>query len=130
IKKFKAIPLLLIASIFYMLRVIIVYEATGQLNFLLFGALQSLSFSVFLITARFHINNVAPESLKTTAQSIFTMSMFGIGGIIASLFGGYIMDVYGMTILYRISLVTSFIGILLILGLLFYRRLYKSINTT
>ncbi|MEJ6950196.1 MFS transporter [Natronospora cellulosivora (SeqCode)] len=126
IKRFKAIPLLLLASIFYMIRVILVYEASGQINFLIFGALQSLSFSVLLITARFHINYIAPESLKTTAQSIFTMAMFGIGGIIASLFGGYIMDFYGMTTLYRISLMISGIGIFLIAALLVYRRLEKS----
>ncbi|MFW5982220.1 MAG: MFS transporter [Halanaerobiaceae bacterium] len=125
IKRFKAIPLLLIASIFYLLRVIIVYEAVSQINFLVFGALQSLSFSVLLITARFHINHIAADSLKTTAQSIFTMAMFGIGGIIASLFGGYIMDVYGMTVLYLLSVAISMIGILLIAGLLFYRRFYK-----
>ncbi|MFW6264856.1 MAG: MFS transporter [Bacillota bacterium] len=125
IKRFKAIPLLLIASIFYLLRVIIVYEAVSQINFLVFGALQSLSFSVLLITARFHINHIAADSLKTTAQSIFTMAMFGIGGIIASLFGGYIMDVYGMTVLYLLSVAISMIGILLIAGLLFYRKVYK-----
>ncbi|MFW6287233.1 MAG: MFS transporter [bacterium] len=121
--KFKPIPLLLLSTIFYLLRVIIVYEATSQINFLFFASLQSLSFGVLLITSRFHINLLAPEHLRTTAQSMFTMSIFGVGGIIASMFGGAIMDYYGMSVLYRISLGLSVTGILMISGLLFYRRI-------
>lgn len=121
--KFKPIPLLLIATIFYLIRIIVVYEAVSQINFLLFGVLQSMSFGVLLITARFHINNLAPEHLKTTAQSVFTMSIFGIGGIFASLFGGAIMDIYGMTVLYRISVILSMTGIILMAVLLFYRKI-------
>ncbi len=120
--KFKPIPLLLLATIFYLIRVVIVYEAVSQINFLVFGALQSLSFGILLITARFHINNLAPEHLKTTAQSIFTMSIFGIGGIFASLFGGAIMDLYDMEVLYRISLILSLTGIIIMAILHFYRK--------
>ncbi len=120
--KFKPIPLLVFATIFYLIRVIVVYEAVSQINFLIFGALQSLSFGILLITARFHINILAPEHLKTTAQSVFTMSMFGIGGICASLFGGAIMDFYGMAVLYRISVILSLTGIILMTALLFYKK--------
>ncbi len=120
--KFKPIPLLLLATIFYLIRVVVVYEAVSQINFLVFGALQSLSFGILLITVRFHINNLAPEHLKTTAQSIYTMSIFGIGGIFASLFGGAIMDFYGMEVLYRTSVILSLTGIILMTLLYFYQK--------
>ena len=120
--KFKPIPLLLLSTIFYLIRVIVVYEAVSKFNFLVFGVLQSLSFGILLITARFHINFLAPEHLKTTAQSIFTMSIFGIGGIIASMSGGVIMDIYGMEVLYQISIILCLSGILLMLILNLYRK--------
>ncbi|MFW6022282.1 MAG: MFS transporter [Halanaerobiaceae bacterium] len=121
--RFKPLPLLLLSTIFYLIRVVIVYEAVSQINFLIFASLQSVSFGILLITSRFHINMTAPESLKTTAQSIFTMSIFGVGGIIASMFGGLIMDYYGMETLYRISIILSVIGILLMFLLTVYRKI-------
>ncbi|MFW6035702.1 MAG: MFS transporter [Halothermotrichaceae bacterium] len=122
LRKFKPVSLLFIASCIYVLRVIIAFEAVSPGYFLIFGALQSLSYGVLLITARFYINIIAPDSLRTSAQSILTMAAFGVGGIIASLTGGVIMDVYGMIVLYRSCLFLSLTGVLLMAGLLFYKR--------
>ena len=122
IKKFKPISLLVISSIFYTLRLIIVFNAVSPSFFIIYGALQSLSFGVLLMTARFYINVIARARLKTTAQSILTMSSFGVGGIVASLSGGYIMDVFGMTVLYRVSMTFSILANLLLVGLLLYKR--------
>lgn len=124
LKRFKPVPLLLISAIFYALRVWIIFKATLPGHFLFFGVLHSLSFGLFLTTIRYHINMIAPENLKTTAQSIVTMSSFGIGGIIASLFGGYVMDVYGLTVLFKLCMLINILAIILLITIIFYKRVW------
>jgi len=87
-----------------LLRFIIAAAATSPIYFLFFGMLQSLSFGVFLVTVRYYVTIIAPAALKTTAQSIVLMSAFGAAGIIGSLLGGYLIDNYGMAVLFKVSI--------------------------
>ena len=118
LQRFKTKPLLFFAALFYLIRIVIVALAPSPGYFILFGLLQSLSYGVFLVTVRYYVKLVAPDGLKTTAQSIALMAGFGAGGIIGSLLGGYLIDNFGMDIMLLVcsalsltSVMTIFISI-------------------
>ncbi|TDO83369.1 PPP family 3-phenylpropionic acid transporter [Halanaerobium saccharolyticum] len=114
LEKYKTNSLLLFSAFFYLLRFIIAAAATSPVYFLFFGMLQSLSFGVFLVTVRYYVKLVAPAGLKTTAQSIAMMSAFGAAGIIGSLLGGYLIDNYGMSVMFRVGITLASIAVLVL----------------
>jgi len=112
LKKFKTKALLLFAAFFYMVRIIIVALAPTPIYFIFFGLLQSLSYGVFLVTVRYYVKIVAPEGLKTTAQSTALTAGFGAGGIIGSLLGGYLIDNFGLNVMYTVCTALSLTAVL------------------
>ena len=114
LEKFKTNSLLLFSAFFYLLRIIIAASATSPVYFLFFGMLQSLSFGVFLVTVRYYVKLVAPAGLKTTAQSIAMMSAFGAAGIIGSLLGGYLIDNYGMAVMFRVGIILAAAAVIIL----------------
>ncbi|RCW56510.1 MFS transporter [Halanaerobium sp. ST460_2HS_T2] len=120
LEKYKTNSLLLFSAFFYLIRFIIAALASSPVYFLFFGMLQSLSFGVFLVTVRYYVKLVAPAALKTTAQSIAMMSAFGAAGIIGSLLGGYLIDNFGMSVMFKVGIVLASAAVL-ILALVVFR---------
>lgn len=114
LEKYKTNSLLLFSAFFYLIRFIIAAFATSPVYFLFFGMLQSLSFGVFLVTVRYYVKLVAPAALKTTAQSVALMSGFGAGGIIGSLLGGYLIDNFGMAVMFRVGILLAAAAVLIL----------------
>ncbi|MFW5985054.1 MAG: MFS transporter [Halanaerobiaceae bacterium] len=114
LKKFETKYLLLISAIFYLIRIVITSLITTPLFFIFFGLLQSLSYGIFLISVRHYIKMIAPPELQTTAQSIVLMAAFGVGGITASLGGGYLIDNFGMNTMFTLCIILSSLAVLLL----------------
>lgn len=114
LEKYKTNSLLLFSAFFFLLRFIIAAAATSPVYFLLFGMLQSLSFGVFLVTIRYYVKLVAPAALKTTAQSVALMSAFGVGGIVGSLLGGYLIDTYSIAFMFKVGISLSAAAVLIL----------------
>lgn len=119
LEKYKTNSLLLFSAFFYLIRFIVAAAATSPVYFLFFGMLQSLSFGVFLVTVRYYVKLVAPAALKTTAQSIAMMSAFGAAGIIGSLLGGYLIDNFGMVVMFNVVIVFASVAVLILAFVVF-----------
>ncbi|CCU80994.1 hypothetical protein HSACCH_02493 [Halanaerobium saccharolyticum subsp. saccharolyticum DSM 6643] len=119
LEKYKTNSLLLFSAFFYLIRFIVAAVATSPVYFLFFGMLQSLSFGVFLVTVRYYVKLVAPAALKTTAQSIAMMSAFGAAGIIGSLLGGYLIDNFGMAVMFKVVIFFASAAVLLLAFVVF-----------
>ncbi len=115
IKRFKIKHLLFLASLFYLIRIIIIALAISPIFFIFYGLLQSVSFGLYLISIRHYIKIIAPQELQTTAQSIVLTAAFGIGGITASLLGGYLIDNFGMSIMFIICIIITSVAVILLL---------------
>ncbi len=94
--RFPSLTLLLFASFFFTIRLVGLYFAATPNMVIAAGVFQGLSFGVFLPTIRSYINDVAPDHLKTSAQSIATASFFGLSTVLGSFLGGYAIDTFGM----------------------------------
>ena len=114
LEKYKTNSLLLFSAFFYLVRFIIAALATSPVYFLFFGMLQSLSFGVFLVTVRYYVKLVAPAALKTTAQSVAMMSAFGAAGIIGSLLGGYLIDNFGISTMFKVGIFLASAAVLIL----------------
>lgn len=114
LEKYKTNSLLLFSAVFYLIRFVIAAAATSPVYLLFFGMLQSLSYGVFLVTVRYYVKLVAPAALKTTAQSVVLMAAFGAGGIVGSLLGGFLIDNYGMDLMFTVGISLASIAVLIL----------------
>lgn len=117
VAKFNPQFLLLFAAVFYLLRVWLMLLAKSPAQLIYIGLLQSLTFAVFLPTVRYYVNQIAPEGLKTTAQTVITAVFFGAASILASLVGGLVIDRFGLDMLLRGCVTISALAVLLLLAL-------------
>ena len=62
------------------------------------------SFALFLNGAVYYIDSLAPDNLKSTAQTIATSLYGGISGILANYGGGWVIDNLGIKQLYSIGI--------------------------
>ncbi len=115
LKRFQPRGLLLFAATFYVLRIFLLFQAASPQMVIAAGALQSLSFGVFLPTMVYYVKQIAPVGLKTTAQTIATGSYFGIGGVLGSVLGGRTIDALGVQAMLLGALALSLTGFSLFL---------------
>ncbi|PRX32463.1 PPP family 3-phenylpropionic acid transporter [Orenia metallireducens] len=114
--KYNYRVILLFSAIFYIVRLTLLSLATSPAMIIGVGMLQALSFAVFLPTVRYSINQIAPDSLKTTAQTFATCSYLGLGGVLANSLGGVAIDYFGVRVLLYacIGIIAIVIAILLV----------------
>lgn len=101
-----------IASLF---RVIFLAQAQSYIGVLLTAIVQGFAFSIFLGTFKVYIAKITPISLLTSAQTLAASTYFGIASIIANIFGGLLIDDYGIDAFYNFMILTSAIGVIYIL---------------
>lgn len=118
IKKYKPVYLILISTVFFIIRQILFLYASTPLQAILLQMLQGPSFALFLTGTVYYIDSLAPQALKSTAQTGGSAVFFGVSGIIGSFGGGWIIDNMGLHQMYLLGIIMSaIISILFILSL-------------
>ncbi len=108
--RFRPQGLLVFAALFYVLRIYTLSAAPSPQWVIYAGLFQSMSFGVFLPTMVYYVKQIAPDGLKTTAQTIATGCYFGIGGVLGSILGGRAIDVWGVETMMLGALTLSILG--------------------
>ncbi|QJD84441.1 MFS transporter [Cohnella herbarum] len=62
---------------------------------------QGFSFVFFYVGALQYLYRIVPDQWKATGQTALTATFFGVSGIIGSTAGGWLIDEYGGSLLYR-----------------------------
>ena len=125
LKKVSAQKLLIIASIFYFLRSILVFTAQDTLGIYISITLQMLSFAL-MIPASVHITDeLMREEDKYEGQAYMGVTQT-IGIIFANLIGGNILQLYGVDFLTSLLLIISFLGCLFALSTVVANRRIKN----
>ena len=123
-KYIKPLQLILISSVFFILRQVFFALATEPIHLILNQAIQGLGYGMFLMGSVHYIDSLAPESLKSTAQSLATAIFFGVSGIIGSFGGGWFIDNIGMMPMYHLGIaISAGISILFLLSILYGNKL-------
>lgn len=115
VKRFDPLVLLLGTTVFYIIRMLLLLIAATPQFVIYLGIFQGMTFSIFLPTTRYYVNQIAPEGLKTTAQTVCSTVYFGVGGVIASLVGGMLIDNMGINFMLKVFSSTYVVAVVLLL---------------
>jgi MFS transporter, PPP family, 3-phenylpropionic acid transporter len=120
IRRWGTRRLLLLALGIYALRLLLFAIITDPWIALWSQLLHGPSFALLWVAGVAHADRLAPPGLRTTAQGIFTGTLFGVGAVVGASAGGILIDRVGVAGLY------GWIGGLLLvallpLGMLLYR---------
>lgn len=76
--------------------------------------LHGVSFGAFLVGGVTFTYQLAPAGLGTTAQAIFSTVSFGLSSLAGALLGGYVYDMAGLRVLFRILSGVTLAGFVLL----------------
>ncbi|MEJ2706378.1 MAG: major facilitator superfamily domain-containing protein 6 [Anaerolineales bacterium] len=77
---------------------------------LIVQVLHGITFGGYLIGSVTYINDRAAEGIRTTALAIFNLTGFGVGSILGSLLGGFVVEVGGTVWLFRMLSLVALAG--------------------
>lgn len=106
----RPVTLILISSIFFILKQLLYLFVKTPTHVILLQLLQGPSYALLLNGHVNYIDSLAPDELKSTAQTLGTAIAFGIGGILGSYGGGFIIDRFELSTLYSVGLIVSIAG--------------------
>ena len=109
IKKYRATSLILLCTVFYIIRLFIYSVAASPILIILTQTLQGLSYGLFLASYVYYIHSLAPEGLKTTAQTIGNAVYMGMGGIVGNFVCGKLIDGFGIHAVYRFAAIEDIV---------------------
>lgn len=121
-KHYHELTFIAFAAFLYTLRFFLVSQIENPYVLLLFQPLHGLTFGVFFPAAFQYVTRIVNPEVLSTGHVLLVTVFFGVSGIIGSLIGGLVMEDFGGSMLYFLLGVSSFIGLLGVLG---YRRVYQ-----
>lgn len=124
-RKFHPVIFIIIASILYCIRWFLYGTATSPYVIISLQVMHGLTFGTFYLAAFDYVTRIIPNVLQSTGHLIFYSVMFGVSGIIGSMAGGTIIEIYGGQILYLMMGTLTFIGIICLIG---YRTWIRRMN--
>lgn len=121
--RYKELPLLMIASLFYAIRFFLVSIVTDPLWFIPLQLMHSVTFGIFLVTALRYIQQLIPDEFRATGQATFNIVWSCLAGLTSGLVGGAVFDAWGPSVMYRIAAVS---GLLAFIGFFLTYRYQRS----
>lgn len=105
-------------------RVFFLAQSQSYIGVLLTAVIQGLSFSFFLGTFKIYISEITPISLLASAQTLGASTYFGLASIIANVFGGILIDDYGLATYYNFLIIVAGIAVVYSFVLYYFNRVH------
>jgi MFS transporter, PPP family, 3-phenylpropionic acid transporter len=103
LKKFEARRLILFSLVIFSLRAFAYSVMRVPWVVLPIQLTHGLTFSTMWIAGVAYVNEIAPEGLGATAQSLFSSVTMGLGAMVGGFAGGILYQAVGSAILFRIA---------------------------
>jgi PPP family 3-phenylpropionic acid transporter len=113
LKRFSPRLLLSFAYILYFIRLLLFGVITSTGLVLPINLLHGVTFGLYWIASIAIANEIAPDSLRATAQGTL-MAILSFSGALGGFISGWIFDIYGTAWLFRIYSVFALIALLLL----------------
>lgn len=101
--KFKELPLLLIASIMYAVRLWLLGSIDDPRWIVATQAMHSVSFGIYFSTALRYISRLIPDDFRASGQAVYTVIWTGVAGLISGVLGGLIYEQLGRIVFYHVA---------------------------
>jgi PPP family 3-phenylpropionic acid transporter len=101
--KFKELPLLMFAALMYATRMWLMSEIQDPRWMIATQTMHSVTFGIFFSTALRYLSNLIPDEFRASGQALFAVIWAGLAGIISGMFGGYIYEMFGREVFFRVG---------------------------
>lgn len=101
--RFKELPLLTVASLFYSIRFFLVSIVDRPEWIIPLQMMHSVTFGIFLVTALRYIQQLIPDQYRSTGQAIYNIVWSCFAGLASGMIGGMLFDGWGAPVMYRVA---------------------------
>lgn len=108
--KFKELPLLMIASVMYAVRLWFVSDIQDPVWALAAQAMHSVTFGIYFSTALRYISRIIPDEYRASGQAVYAVVWTGLAGAISGLFGGFIYEQFGRESFFRMGAIIALLA--------------------
>jgi PPP family 3-phenylpropionic acid transporter len=108
--KFKELPLLMIASIMYAVRLWFVSDIQDPRWALAAQAMHSITFGIYFSTALRYISRIIPDEFRASGQAVYAVVWTGLAGAISGFFGGFIYEQFGRESFFRMGSIIAMVA--------------------
>jgi PPP family 3-phenylpropionic acid transporter len=115
LRRWGARGLLILSLIMYIVRTLGYSLVGAPWLVLLLQLLHGLTFSSMWVAGVAYAADAAPEGLGATAQSSFSATVMGLGGMVGALINGFLFEQWGGAIMFRIDSIFAMLGLVLFL---------------
>jgi len=106
LKRFEVEKLLIVSVFFYAIRFILYGMAQSPIQMIFATLLQFVCFSLFMLTSKILVDKIAPNNLKSTAQTLASSLSNGTSLLFTPIISGFLISVIGIdNTLYTLALV-------------------------
>ena len=111
IKRFRSKTLMLVAATGFAFKALM-YALSGSVSMIYMIQLaQMFSYAIFASSSVYYTSEMVSKEDQTTGQA-YLASMMGIGAVLGSLSGGWILELSGMTTMLSVNVIIAMVGVL------------------
>ncbi len=115
-KRFKTTQLMVVATISYLIRNILICIAPNLFIMCVGMVFQGLSYGIFTAVLTYYVMYNMKQSDQIMGQTIINVMTIGGGAMLGNVLGGYLQDAFGLQAMYVSVVVMTIIGALIALG--------------
>ncbi|OXM84144.1 MFS transporter [Paenibacillus rigui] len=108
--RYKELPLLVICSLLYVVRFILMSQVDNPMWVIAIQALHSVTFGIFMFTVIRYIQRIVPDEYRATGQAIYAVTWSGVAGLLSGTIGGWLFNSGGPHLMYAVGAGLSFIA--------------------
>ncbi|GAA0133833.1 MFS transporter [Paenibacillus sp. YSY-4.3] len=129
---FKELPLMLLASLMFALRFMLVGISDSATSILLIQLMHGVSFGIFYVTAIRMLSRLIPAQFQATGLALFTVMWSSLSGLCSGAFGGMVFEHFGRENFYFVAMGTALLAFIGFASRYFYKSKPKvqSSNST
>ncbi|WP_019638807.1 MFS transporter [Paenibacillus fonticola] len=127
---FKELPLLLLASLMFALRFMLVGMSDSATGVLLIQLMHGVSFGIFYVTAIRMLTRLIPAQFQATGLALFTIMWSSLSGLCSGAFGGMLFEHFGRENFYFAAMGTSLLAFIGFASRFLYRSKPKTQSST
>lgn len=113
LRKYGSGKLLLISMAFITLKAVATSLAFSPAAVLLIQPIQMLGYGLFTPSSVFFVNESVPAADRVRGQTMMMAASNGLGGMLAGLMGGRLLDLGGVSLMLGVSIVLGLLSVLL-----------------
>lgn len=111
-KMITMVKSLIIISIMFLLRWILMASATDAIYLVLIQMMHCITFGGFYYIGTNLTSFLIPKELRATGQAVYAITWVGISGITAGILGGWLYENFGPRIMYSVGIIFTIFGLM------------------